>query len=68
MQQSDNNVNVDINEDFGQDGPNSQTSLEDLCRSHLVNASLWMHFHLVIAVHDANHSFLKDIILEGKKL
>ncbi|XXG84313.1 hypothetical protein AAC387_Pa10g1852 [Persea americana] len=33
--QSDNNVNVDSNEDFGQDGPNSQTSLEDLCRSHL---------------------------------
>lgn len=33
--QSDNNANLDSNEDFGLEGPSSQTSLEDLCRSHL---------------------------------
>lgn len=52
MQQSDNNVNVDSNEDFGQDGPNSQTSLEDLCRTHLVKESLEMHFHICFVLED----------------
>lgn len=51
VQRDDGGVCFDNNEFFGNEGPSSQASLEDLCRSHLVSSNFSDLSQLVAIFH-----------------
>lgn len=51
VQRDDGGVCFDNNEFFGNEGPSSQASLEDLCRSHLVSSNFSDLSQLVVIFH-----------------